>query len=205
MAISHKILGFTAISIFDMRLIITDLWFQTHLPNANQVSVSIMFEICCFKHIHDTPHSNNTVYPMNYIQPLSRFVLVWSYWKLFCLFMMTSSNGNIFRVSDPLCGEFTGPRWIPHTEASDAELWFSLISPRINGWVNNSEAGDLRRHRAHYAVIVMSSFELAEALMGFILSIPERYGNKPLLSNHTLTQSCNRVHKYWDAHYTFPV
>ena len=28
-------------------------------------------------------------------------------------FMMTSSNGNIFRVTGHLCGEFTGPRWIP--------------------------------------------------------------------------------------------
>ena len=27
--------------------------------------------------------------------------------------MMTSSNGNIFRVTGHLCGEFTGPRWIP--------------------------------------------------------------------------------------------
>ena len=26
--------------------------------------------------------------------------------------MMTSSNGNIFRVTDPLCGKFTGHRWI---------------------------------------------------------------------------------------------
>ena len=25
-------------------------------------------------------------------------------------FMMTSSNGNIFRVTGHLCGEFTGPR-----------------------------------------------------------------------------------------------
>ena len=25
------------------------------------------------------------------------------------LLMMTSSNGNIFRVTGPLCGEFTGP------------------------------------------------------------------------------------------------
>ena len=40
--------------------------------------------------------------------------------------MMTSSNGNIFRVTGPLCGEFTGPRWIPHTKASDAELWCFL-------------------------------------------------------------------------------
>ena len=28
--------------------------------------------------------------------------------------MMTSSNGNIFHVTGHLCGEFTGPRWIPH-------------------------------------------------------------------------------------------
>ena len=38
--------------------------------------------------------------------------------------MMTSSNGNIFRVTGHLCGEFTGHRWIPRTKASDAELWF---------------------------------------------------------------------------------
>ena len=32
---------------------------------------------------------------------------------------------------------------------------FSLICARINGWVNNGEAGDVRRHRAPYDVIVM--------------------------------------------------
>ena len=32
---------------------------------------------------------------------------------------------------------------------------FSLICTRINGWVNNGEAGDLRPHRSHYDVIVM--------------------------------------------------
>ena len=37
-------------------------------------------------------------------------------------FMMPSSNGNIFRVSGPLCGEFTGYRWIPPTNASDVEF-----------------------------------------------------------------------------------
>ena len=42
--------------------------------------------------------------------------------------MMTSSNGNIFRGTGPLCGEFTGPRWIPHTKAGDAELWCFLWS-----------------------------------------------------------------------------
>ena len=52
-------------------------------------------------------------------------------------FMMTSSNGNIFRVTGPLCGEFTGHRWIPRTKASDAELWCFLWSaPWINAWAN---------------------------------------------------------------------
>ena len=35
---------------------------------------------------------------------------------------------KVFRVTGPLCGEFTGPRWIPRTKASDAELWCFLWS-----------------------------------------------------------------------------
>ena len=35
-------------------------------------------------------------------------------------------------------------------------LMFSLICAWINVWVNNREAGDLRRRRAHYEVIIMS-------------------------------------------------
>ena len=42
--------------------------------------------------------------------------------------MMTSSNGNIFRVTGHWCGEFTGHRWIPRTKASNAELWCFLWS-----------------------------------------------------------------------------
>ena len=34
-------------------------------------------------------------------------------------------------------------------------LMFSLICTWINGWAKNREAGDLRRHRAHYVVIGM--------------------------------------------------
>ena len=69
--------------------------------------------------------------------------------------MTTSSNGNIFRVTCPLCGEFIGHRWIPRTKASDAELRCSLIWAQINDWVNNREADDLRRDRAHYDITVM--------------------------------------------------
>ena len=44
------------------------------------------------------------------------------------LFMMTSSNGNIFRVTCHFCGGFSGLRWIPRTKASDAELCCFLWS-----------------------------------------------------------------------------
>ena len=33
---------------------------------------------------------------------------------------------------------------------------FSFIYVRINGWVNNRKAGDLRRQSAHYDVTVMA-------------------------------------------------
>ena len=68
--------------------------------------------------------------------------------------MMTSSTGNIFRVTGHLCGEFTGPGEFP---AQSPVTQLSLISAWINGWVNNREAGDLRRNRANYDVTVMKS------------------------------------------------
>ena len=43
----------------------------------------------------------------------------------------------------------------PHKGQWRGALMFTLICARINGWVNCREVGDLRRHRAHYDVIVM--------------------------------------------------
>ena len=42
-----------------------------------------------------------------------------------------------------------------HKDQWRGALMFSLISDWINSWVNNREARDLRRHRAHYDVTVM--------------------------------------------------
>ena len=39
--------------------------------------------------------------------------------------MMTSSNGNIFRVTGPLYGKLIGHQWIPLTKASDDVLFWS--------------------------------------------------------------------------------
>ena len=49
----------------------------------------------------------------------------------------------------PVTGEW--PSEVPVTRNFN----FSLICTWMNVWVNNHEAGDLGRHRAHYDVIVM--------------------------------------------------
>ena len=43
----------------------------------------------------------------------------------------------------------------PHKGQWRGALIFSSICVWINGWVNNREAGDLRRYRAHFDVTVM--------------------------------------------------
>ena len=62
------------------------------------------------------------------------------------IYIMTSSNGNIFCVTGHLCA---------HKGQWCGDLMFSLICVWINGWVNNREAGDLRCYHAHYYVTVM--------------------------------------------------
>ena len=76
-------------------------------------------------------------------------------WSIF--HKMTSSNGNIFRVTGP----FGGDRWpvnSPHKGQWYIALMFSLICAWTNGWVNNWYIGDLRRHHTHYDVSVMSPY-----------------------------------------------
>ena len=51
---------------------------------------------------------------------------------------------------------FVWPVNSPHKGLWRGALMFSLICARINGWANNGDAGDLRRHIAHYDVIVMN-------------------------------------------------
>ena len=65
----------------------------------------------------------------NYADKNAKGCFFWFLWLgMLRTFMMTSSNGNTFCVTGPLCGEFTGRRWIPLTKASDAELWCVLWS-----------------------------------------------------------------------------
>ena len=99
-------------------IIFTDAWwFDCSVPNSNGPGKC---KVWC-----TVPEKNST-----YAQPC-----------LFCCYgrtchtvvkcitrMMTLSNGNIFRVTGPLWGEFTGNRWFPLTGASDAKCWCFLWS-----------------------------------------------------------------------------
>ena len=52
-------------------------------------------------------------------------------------------------------GMHRSPVNFPHKGQGRGVSMYSLICAWINGWVNNGEAGDFRRYRAHYDVIVM--------------------------------------------------
>ena len=52
----------------------------------------------------------------------------------------------------------------PHKRQWRGGLVFSLICARTTGWVNNRDAGDLRRHGAHYDVILMNKISASSSV-----------------------------------------
>ena len=79
-------------------------------------------------------------------------IVTWCY-----RYMMTSWNENIFYVTGLLWGESIDDRWVPLSKAMQwrGAFMFSLICSWTNGWANNRDTGDLRRHRANYDFTVM--------------------------------------------------
>ena len=68
-------------------------------------------------------------------------------------FMMTSSNGNVFRVTGHLCGEFTGHQWIPAQRpvTRSFDVFFDLrlnklLSKQSWGWCLETLSRPLWRH-----------------------------------------------------------
>ena len=92
--------------------------------------------------------------------------------------MMTSSTGSISPI-----------------KASDAKLWCCAWT---NGWVNNGDGGDLRRHRAHYDVTVLKRVNFNQEwinnfilykMWGKVISIHPQWRSKftPLFTAHVIT------------------
>ena len=71
----------------------------------------------------DSESSQQIIFEITYIQ---KEILEENVTNRVRIIMMASSNENVFRVTGPLRGEFTGRRGIPLTKASDAELWCVL-------------------------------------------------------------------------------
>ena len=68
--------------------------------------------------------------------------------------MMTSSNGSIFRITGPLCGEFTGPGEFPTQRpvTRSFDVFFDLrLNKRLSkqpwGWWSETPSSSLWRHR----------------------------------------------------------
>ena len=86
----------------------------------------------------------------------------------------------------------------PHKGQWRGALMFSLICVWINDWVIDREAGDLRRYRAHYDVIVMFPF------LAIVVRKPTRRlpincrVDDPLTSSieHSLSNGCNAISIY---------
>ena len=84
--------------------------------------------------------------------------------------MMTSSNGNIYRVTGPLCGNSPITREFPSQRPvmQSFNVLFDLHLKK-NGWVNNWDAGGLRRHCAHYDVTIMAFITQTDTRCSFYI------------------------------------
>ena len=116
---------------------IQDIMFQGAAMTVN--SHHILLSFCEEKpHISWISHTDGTIVDFCWC-----FVCPW--WR------------NQMETFSALLAIITGnsPVNSPHKGQWRGACMFSLICAWINGWVNNSEAGEFRRHRAHYYVTVM--------------------------------------------------
>ena len=122
---------------------------------------------------------NTDITISGYINVVSTFSNTWLRHQMETLSALLA----ICAGNSPVTGEF------PAQSQWHGALMFSLIRAWINGWINNVEAGDLRRHRAHYDVIVMISnphsndtsvwpFGLVVSTCSLKTNHPEFYKNK---------------------------
>ena len=123
-----------------------------------------MYLWCVFVAYH-TAICNLSIYHVTNVSGAWKFLLdmyraqaLEHYWLCFVgkgWHTMTSSNGNIFCVTGPLCGnspvtdEFHSQRLV--TRSFDV-----FFDPLLNKWLSkDGGAGDLRRYRSHYDITVM--------------------------------------------------
>ena len=126
--------------------------------NAENVSIWLRHHVSLisFQERWHLAYTKTSVYYVNgtdvIIHPASNtFHKVWITWwrhqmETFSALLAICAGNHRSTVNSPHKGQWRGA------------LMFYFIWASISGWVNNREAGDLRRHRAHCDVIVMKVF-----------------------------------------------
>ena len=103
-------------------------------------------------------------------------------------------------------GIYRSPANCPHKRQWGGALMFSLICARTNAWVNNRDASDLIRPRAHYDVTVMHILQGRTTGNGTIVYSPhgqwsylEGYGIKSTIAQpYQNTRITNQLEIVWD-------
>ena len=115
------------------------------------------------KHISTGEHSLHISWRSTHLLHL---YFLFSWWRHQ---METCSASLVFMrgIHRRLRGIHRSPVNSPHTDQWREALMFSSICAWTGSWVNNQDAGDLRRHRAHYDCnVVPNSDPVIRAVMG---------------------------------------
>ena len=102
-------------------------FFLLTVNETSKISMNDPLVTCGFPSLNPRNHFHimtSSWWQATWVWCYGRFVSVW----MEIMIMMTSSYGNIFRVTGPLWGESTCHRWIPLTKVSEPQLWCFLSS-----------------------------------------------------------------------------
>ena len=137
------------------------------------------YSMCCER----KNTSSFTIWPPPKIFPR------WCYQMVAFSALLALCEGN-----PPVTGGFLSQR--PGTLSFDVCFFCAWT----NGWANNRDAGDLRRHRAHYVAIVMQSWDNAHSEMIWWLPFPLHAINQDFVLGNIFTlkhlpQKLNIVNK----------
>ena len=131
---------------FIFKIIEVGLRFFADLLAANLLAVAIITIIDLLKSKSKDPQCCGVRFDVQFELILIRLLLTHNdviKWKHFPRYWPFVQGIHRSPVNSPHKGQWRGA------------LMFTLICARINGWANSREAGDLRRYRPHYDVIVM--------------------------------------------------
>ena len=145
----------------------------------------VLFSSCWWQTIRRVQKEIMHVVSLSYNRRFGKRSVSWylSDWY-FCRYRILRSSLRIMFIHDDVIKWKHFPRYwpfvrrihrspvnSPHKGQWREALIFSLICVWINGWVNNREAGDLRRYHTHYDITVMYLTRVAVNQLQWYLQI----------------------------------